>query len=1024
MKLIKTSVKRPVGVIMIVLAILALGTISLRNLNVDLFPEIDLPIAVVATSYQDAAPEEVENLISRPIESSVSSVEGIQTVQSQSQAGSSLVMMMFDTGTNLDQALLNVRESIDQVKGMLPEDAGDPSVLRFNPNQMPIMWVGLTGDEASKLTQVADNQVVPFFERQGGVASVTVEGAENREIQLILDQAKLQQYGVNAQTITQALNSSSQSSSAGVVEKGAQDLQLRVTGGFDSVEAIENTLVQTQTGETVHIDELANVKDTFTDSSGETLVNGDQAVVLSIMKQTDANTVEVANNINDSMEEIEGELPSGLSTDVVVDTSEYINMSIKSVAQNILIGGVISFLILLLFLKSLRATIVIGLSIPIAIISTFTLMYFTGETLNVLTLGGLALGLGMMVDSSIVILEHIYSYRQRGYSLTQSAIKGASELAPAVIASTTTTLVVFLPMVFVDGIASDMFTPLALTVSFALIASLVAAVTLVPMLSSKLLAKATRDSGKRYWFNRLLDRVNNVYQAVLKWALGHRKSTVFGTLLIIAGSLALIPMIGASFMPSSDQGQLQVNVETQPGSSLEHTQSVAENVNEKMSSYEDVIETNYMNVGGGGGGAPGMGGSSNQATYMMQLVPASDRSQTTDDVVQSMSDELASVPGAEISVTATDSGAGMGDPVQISLSGPEHEVLRELSQEVVDTISEVDGVHNASTSADDSAPQMHIEVDSEKAAMYGLTDQQITSQIQLQFTGQTAAQYREDGDEMDITLMYPEEQRSTINDLENVTIQSESGAAVPLTTLATLDQVEGPVTLQRENQQPQLNVTSEIIGRDLGSITSDIREKLNNMAMPEEYNYEIGGQAEDMASSFRDLSIALVFSIFLVYAVMAVQFENFLFPLIIMFSLPATVVGVLLGLLVTGLPLSIPAFIGIIMLVGIVVNNSIVLVDYINILRREEYGKGRYEAILEAGASRLRPILMTTLTTILAMVPLGLALGEGAEMQQPLAVTIIFGLTVSSIFTLVLIPVVYTLFDDLTAKITRRGKKA
>ncbi|SFB26986.1 hydrophobic/amphiphilic exporter-1, HAE1 family [Lentibacillus halodurans] len=1020
MKLVKTSVKRPVGVIMIVLAIIALGTVSLRNLNIDLFPEIDLPIAVVATSYEDAAPEDVENLISRPIESSVSSVEGIETVQSQSQSGSSLVMMMFNNGTDLDQALLDVRENIDQVKGVLPDGAGDPSVLRFNPDQMPLMWVGLTGDDAAKLTQVAEDQIVPFFERQNGVASVTVEGAKEREVQIVLDQSELQQYGVTAQSITQALNSANQSASVGVVEKGNQDLQLRVTGDFESIDDIKETLVQTQTGETVHVDDLAEVKDTHAESSGETMVNGESAVVLSIMKKTDANTVEVAGNINDSMDEIEGELPSGLSTNVIIDTSEYINMSISSVVQNILLGGAISFLVLLLFLKSLRATIVIGLSIPIAIISTFTLMYFTGETLNVLTLGGLALGLGMMVDSSIVILEHIYTYRQRGYSLTQSSIKGASELAPAVIASTTTTLVVFLPMVFVEGIASDMFTPLALTVSFALIASLIAAVTLVPMLSSKLLSKATKESGRRYWFNRFLDRVNNGYRAVLKWVLGHRKTTVFGSIAIIVGSLALIPMIGASFMPSSDQGQLQVNIETQPGSSLEHTQSVAEDVNEKLTAYDDVMETNYLNVGGGGGA--GMGSSSNQATYMMQLVPASERSQTTDDIVQSMSEDLDSVPGADISVMATDSAAGLGDPIQISLNGPEHDVLRDLADEVVDVISGIEGVHNASSSAEDGDPQMHIQVDSEKAAMYGLTEQQITSQIQLQFTGQTAAQYREDGNEMDITLMYPEEERSTINDLEDMKIKSESGASVSLASLVTLEEVQGPVTLQRDNQQPQLNVTSEIIGRDLGSITGDIRQELDNMSFPEGYSYDMGGQAEDMASSFTDLSIALVFSIFLVYAVMAVQFENFLFPFIIMFSLPATVVGVLLGLFVTGLPLSIPAFIGIIMLAGIVVNNSIVLVDYINILRRDEYGKSRYEAILEAGTNRLRPILMTTLTTILAMVPLGLALGEGAEMQQPLAVTIIFGLAVSSIFTLLLIPVIYTLFDDLTAKILRRKK--
>ncbi|HLR61505.1 MAG TPA: efflux RND transporter permease subunit [Lentibacillus sp.] len=1022
MKLVNTSVKRPVGVIMIVLAIIALGTVSLRNLNVDLFPKIDLPIAVVATSYEDAAPQEVENLVSRPIESSVSSVEGIQTVQSQSQSGSSLVIMMFNNGTDLDQALLNVRESVDQVKGMLPDGAGEPSIMRFSPDQLPVMWVGLTGDEASELTKVADDQIVPFFERQSGVASVTVEGSKEREIQIVLDKAKMQQYGVTAQTITQSLNSSNQSASVGKVEKGNKDLQLRVTGEFESVDDIKQTIVQTESGGTVHVDELAEVKDTYKDSSGETLVNGESAVVLSIMKQTDANTVEVANNINESMKEIEGELPSGVQSDVIIDTSEYIKMSISSVVQNILIGGAISFLILLLFLKSLRATIVIGLSIPIAIISTFTLMYFTGETLNVLTLGGLALGLGMMVDSSIVILEHIFTYRQRGHTLVESAIKGASELAPAVIASTTTTLVVFLPMVFVEGIASDMFTPLALAVSFSLIASLVVAVTLVPMLSSKLLAKATQESGRRYWFNRLLDRVNNGYRAVLKWVLGHRKTTVFGTIAVIVGSLALIPMIGASFIPSSDQGQLQITVETAPGSSLAHTQEVTEQVSDKLEAYDDVMETSYLNVGSSGGGGAPMASSGNQATYMLQLIPASERSKDTDDVVESISEDVSSVPGAEISVMATDSASGMGDPVQISLKGPEHDVLRELADEVTGAISEVDGVHNATSSADEGAPQMSIEVNSEKAAMYGLTEQQIINQIQLQFNGQTAAQYREEGNEMNVTLMYPEEERSTISDVENMTIQSQSGAALPLSSLVKLKEVQGPVSLQRENQQPQVNVTSEIINRDLGSVVGDVEQKLDQMSIPEGYSYEIGGQAQDMADSFRDLSIALVFSIFLVYAVMAVQFENFLFPFIIMFSLPATVVGVLGGLFVTGLPLSIPAFIGVIMLAGIVVNNSIVLVDYINIVR--EKGKDRYEAILEAGPSRLRPILMTTLTTILAMVPLGLALGEGAEMQQPLAVTIIFGLTISSIFTLLLIPVVYTLFDDLAAKITRRRKKA
>lgn len=1018
MKLVNTSVRRPVGVIMIVLAILALGFVSLRGLVVDLLPEIDLPVAVVATSYEDAAPEDVENSISRPIESAVSSIEGIDTVQSQSQSGASLVLMMFKNNVDLDQALLDVRERIDQVDEMLPDGAADPSIIRFSPEELPVMWVSLTGKDPESLTEIADQEIVPYFERQAGVASVTVEGGKEREIQLILDEAKMKSYGVTTQSLMQALNESNQSASVGKVDKGNQDLHLRVVGEYEAIEDIKETIVPTEAEATVHVEDIAEVKDTFKDSSGITLVNGEPSIVLSVMKKTDGNTVDVAHQIQDAMEELEDVLPSDVNLKSVIDTSEFIEMSINSVVINILIGGAISVFILLLFLKSVRATLVIGVSIPIAIISTFTLMYFTGETLNVLTLGGLALGIGMMVDSSIVILENIYSYRQRGYNLFDAATKGASELAPAVIASTTTTLVVFLPIVFVEGIASDLFTPLALTVSFSLIASLVVSVTLVPMLSSKLLKKAMEEEGRRYWFNRLLEKIANVYQRILKWVLGHRKTTVFGTIVLIVGSLALIPLIGAEFIPASDQGQIQITVETAPGSSISYTEKVVERVNEKINQYESYIETNFVSAGEDDFG--GMESSSDMATYMMQLIPVDERDKSDKEIVAEMDEDLQSIPGAEITVSTMDGAASFGDPINIELNGPEHEVLRDLAEEVVHEIENIDGIHNPESSSSDGVPQMAIDIDEEEAALHGLTKEQIISQIQLQFTGQMATIYRDAGQEIDVTLMYPEDERRTIGDIQDLNIQTMAGEEIPLEEVATFKEEQGAVTLLRKNQEPQMNVTSEVLNRDLAGVVNDVENTLDEMSFPEGYSYGIGGEAEDMAKSFADLALALVFSVFLVYAVMAVQFENFLFPFIIMFAMPATVIGIILGLLITDLPLSIPGFIGVIMLAGIVVNNSIILVDYINILRRR--GFMRHEAILKAGRSRLRPILMTTLTTILAMVPLGLALGEGAEMQQPLAITIIFGLSVSSIFTLLLIPVVYTLFDDLTAIITRRNK--
>ncbi|GAA0468454.1 efflux RND transporter permease subunit [Alkalibacillus silvisoli] len=1020
MRLVNTSIKRPVGVIMIVLAILAMGFISFRNLPVDLYPDIDLPIAVVATSYDEAAPQEVEELVTRPLEDSLSTIEGVDTIQAQSQPGSSLVMIMFSMDTDLDQALLNVRESVDQVSGMLPSGANEPSVLRFDPQQMPVMWVGLTGDDQATLQNLAEEEVEPNFERQEGVGSVTIEGGEAEEIQVELDHERLNQFGLSSQEVMEAVQNANQSASLGVIERGTQELQLRIPGEYESIDEIRETLLQTQEGDFLRLEDIATVEQRTLDSNEKTLVNGQNAVVMNILKQTDANTVGVSDEIIASMDNIRGDLPEAVELDVVFDTADFIRTSIDSVFQNILIGAAFAVIVLLLFLKSFRATLVIGLSIPIAVITAFTLMYFTGETVNVLTMGGLALGIGMMVDSSIVILEHIYTYRERGYGIKEAARRGATEIAPAVIASTTTTLVVFLPIVFVDGIASEIFTPLALTVAFALIASLAASVTLIPMLSSKLLTKAIDQGGRRYWFDRLLDRIIRVYQKVLRGVLKFRKTMILGTFTLVVGSLFLLPQLGAAFIPEADQGQIEISMETPTGTNIETTTESAEQINEIVAEDEDIIESNFVTIGSGGGMGMG-GGGANNANYMIQLIPSGERDRTTEQVVQDWDEKAQEIAGAEINVNAMGANISGGDPIQIEITGDDYEVLEEIADEFVDIISDVEGIHNPMTSAEEGRPEMQVLVDRDVASEYGLTYEQVMGQVQMELLGQVATQYRSGGEELDVRVLTPEDQRQTIEDIENITIQSPTGASLALSDIAELVQEEGPASLTRQNQQRTVNVTSGIVDRDLGSVTGDIQNLLSGVDLPDGYNYSMGGEAEDMAEAFEDLAIALLFSIFLVYAVMAVQFENFLHPFVIMFSLPATIVGVIFGLFVTGLPFSIPAFIGIIMLAGIVVNNAIVLVDYINILRGK--GKERFEAILEAGANRLRPILMTTLTTVLGMIPLSIGLGEGAEAQQPLAVVIIFGLTISMLFTLLLIPVVYTLFDDLSAKFTKRKNK-
>ena len=1017
MRIVNVSVSRPIGVIMIVLAVLALGFVSLNNLNVDLFPNIELPIAVVATSYQGAGPEEIEKQITEPLEAALSSIQGIDTIQSQSAPNSSMVLLMFNSGTNMDNALIEIREKVDQVKALLPDNAGEPSVLRFDPQQFPVMQLGLTGGDPYELQLLAEERIAPFLERVEGVASVTVAGGKTREIQVELDRDLLNHFGITAGQVAQALRGENLSASAGVLTKGDQDLQIRVEGEFTSVEDIANTLILLPTGQTIRVSDVANVKDTFREAENIVKVNNEEALVLSVFKQSDANTVAVAEEVQEAMKELQETLPEGRQLSTVLDTSVFIRASIDSVISNMIMGGVVAVAVLVLFLRSARATLVIGISIPIAVISTFILMYFTGETLNILSMGGLALGVGNMVDNSIVILEGIYRYRQEGAGVIEAAKKGASELASAIIASTLTTIVVFVPIIYVEGIAADLFKPLALTVSFSQFSSLLVALTLVPMLSSKMLSSPKIvESSSKGWFNRLFAKVERVYGNMLRWALRRRKTVIALTVILFIGSFVFVPFIGATFIPAADQGQIGINVELASGSQLSETEKVANQIVEKLEPYKDIIKTNYLSIGSS---SDGFTVNSHLASFTIELVPSTERDITTEEVIQEWTELLQGIPGAEITIMdySTSMGMGMGSPISIQIEGPDQEVLRELADQVVWMISDIEGVHNPQSSANAGRPEIQIEVDRDAAAQYGLTYQQVMNEIELSFNGMVATQFRENGSEFDVRVLLPEDERTTIRDLETTTITTPAGKQIPLSAVAELKQVTGPVEITRQNQQRQVNVTTDVIGADLGSVANAIQQKLAGMNFPEGYTYSMGGQVEDMAESFSQLGMALVFAVFLVYLVMAVQFESLIHPLVIMFSMPPTVIGVLFGLFITGTPLSVPAFIGFIMLAGIVVNNAIVLVDYINTLRGR--GLEREEAIRKAGPVRLRPIMMTTLTTIVGMLPLALGIGEGAEIQAPLGIVILFGLTASTLVTLILVPVMYAVLEDLFRRFKR-----
>ncbi len=1021
MKLVDISVKRPVGVFMIMLAIILMGTISLKNLVIDLYPKMNLPISVVMTQYSGAAPQEVEKMVTKPLEGVLGTIEGIKTLQSNSSPGKSLIIIQFDWGANMDEKINSIRDKLDLVTNALPDDAQKPLVLKIDPSALPIARLSVSGDmDEGRLTQIAEDIIKPRLERTPGVANVSILGSKQQEIKVEVNPTYLNGYKLSMNQIIQVLATENVSTTAGSLKRGDKELLLRITGEFQNIDQIKNVIILLPHGGSVKLKDIAKVTEDYKKVTEITKVSGKPSLTFDISKKSDGNTIKVADGMYKSMDKINQILPKGVTLSIVNDMSVFIRQSVNNVLRNLFFGGILATLILFLFLRSVKSTLVIGITMPVAVISTFNLIYYTGETLNLLSLGGLALGIGMMVDSAIVILENIFRYREQGYNKMEAAKIGAKEVGPAVIASALTTIVVFLPIVFVEGLAAQLFRPLALTVSFSLLASLIASLTVVPMLSANLLnnyePKLENSKGlKRIYhpllkgFSKLMDGVYTSYRSLLKWGLRKRKTVIFTTLALIIATFALVPYVGTEFIPTMDQGEINVDVTLPQGTILQATDDTLTAIRKKI---EQLKEVDKVFTSAGSGGTFSIGNSSSNAgNIYVKLVPLKKRTRSTDAVMENIRVLTADIAGADIKVSQIQSGGfGSSSPITIKITGDDLEVLQELAQEVKQKVEKVKGTRNVASSAENGQPEMQINVDRDKAAYYGLTFNQIMSTVKTGLNGQVATRFRSGGQEIDVRVTLPKAYKEDMNQVGDILLQTPYGTAIPLKEIATLEQVQGPAKINREDQKRQVTVTSDITGIDLGTITKAIQDKIDTINLPEGYNIVVGGQVQDMTESFGSLYFALILAVFLVYMVMAVQFEAITYPFIIMFSMPATFIGIILGLIVTGRPLSIPAFIGIIILAGIVVNNAIVLVDYINILRKK--GLERDEAILKAGPNRLRPILMTTLTTILGLIPLTLGIGEGAETQASMATVVVFGLSFSTLVTLLLVPVVYTYFDD------------
>ncbi len=1016
MKIARLSVLKPVAMSMVIVLILILGLVSLRDLPVDLFPELTFPVAAVTVTYEGAGPEEIEQLITRPIEEIMSSLPNVESVSSTSRTGGALILVSFGWGTDMDFATLNMRERLDLIRDSLPREVPMPMVLRFNPSMLPITQLAITEPSGDLINtkRLVENEIKPFLDSVDGVAAVTVEGGTEQEIQLLVDPNKLTSYGVSLSQLQQLIGSENLTLPGGSLLDQNQNLPIRITSQFTSIFDLETLPIPTRQGN-VPLGSLVEIKDTIKPVLQESYLNGEPSVGLSILKASGANTVSVSRAINKRLDELRENLPEGVEIKAIFDQSKFIEQSIRAVAWNMLLGSILAAAVLYLFLRNIRSTMIIGLSIPISIVTTFLFMYFSGLTLNVLTLGGLALGIGMMVDNAIVILENIYRLRQLGYSLKDAAIEGTSEIGGAIVASTLTTVVVFLPIVFVEGLAAQLFKPLALSVAFSLLASLFTALIIVPLLSSTFMKVSDEESSFQQGFHR----TSNWYRSILQKVLKKPKTTILVTLVLFFASFGLTPFIGQEFLPAQDQGLVTIDARLPAGSALNATFEIVQDIDQVLETIPE-IDLSYVTVGGTDNFSLAAGTQMNRANYNILLKERSERNRSDVEIAEDIRKKLINIPNAEIRVSGSDSGF-TGDPVSITIKGSDLDTLRILSDEVIELISQVDGVREPSSNFTAGNPEISVNIDRERASTYGIRSAQIAAAINDATRGLVSTRLARSGDEVDVRLVIDDRYTSSIEHLSQLLIDAPTGEKVPLHVVASINRDQGPSQIRRADRLREVTVRASIMNRDLGSTINDIEETLRNeMSLPAGYRISFGGQNEQMQDAFFKLSGAIALAIVLVYMVMAARFESFFSPFIIMFSVPVTAIGVLIGLFITLQPLGVGSLVGILILTGIVVNNGIVLIDYINLLKSR--GVDTYEAILEAGPTRLRPILMTALTTILGLIPLTLGFGEGTEIQQPMAIVIVFGLSFATFITLVLIPAIYYIADQWKEK--RKAKKA
>jgi len=1024
MSIYGNAVKSPITTLMVFAAIIFFGIYSLIKLPIDFFPEIEFPVISVFTSYVGANAADIETNISRPIEDGLTTVSNLKQIYSQSRDNISIVMLEFEYGTDLDGAANDIRDALSLVESRLPEDANDPTIIRLSTSMMPILVFAITAQESYEgIEKLLEEKIVNHLNRIEGIGSITLIGAPTREISIDVDPIRMEAYNLTVEQIGSVLQAENLNMPAGNVEMGKSNYPLRVQGEFEESDQIKNIVVGSFRGKSIYLKDVASVTDSIQKMTVDEKVDGKQGIRMMVLKQSGANTVRIVRKIHKELDKLEKNLPADVKFLEIFDTSQFITDSINNLARTLMYALIFVILVILFFLGRWRATFIIVLTIPISLIVSFIYLRISGNTLNIISLSALSIAIGMVVDDAIVVLENITKHIERGSTPREAAIYATNEVWLAVIATTLTVVAVFFPMTMVSGLTGIMFRQLGWIVSITVTTSTLAAISLTPVLSSKLLRLRPKEKnpGSLSYDRtilRFLDWLDSFYVKSLKWALHHKRTVIFLSLGIFIVSLILASNLEAEFMPEADEGNISATIELQSGTRLSETSKIARKIEDYINN--NVPEKKIMATSSGsdennGFAALFLSTGSNAVNLSLRLKDISERERSVFDIADQLRTYLSSIPEIVKFDVSTSGGSMMSENnIEVEIYGYNIDQTSRVADELLKKVEKIQGATNVNINRERPKPEMRVILDQDKMSQNGLNTAMVSSMLRNRVLGLTATKFRESGEEYDMIVRFKEEYRNSVTHIENIIITNPLGYKIKLGDIGKVEEYWSPPNIDRKRRERMVSVTTVPYKKPLGTLAKEIKTVINETEIPPDVVVEVGGAFEDQQEAFADLVMLLLLSIILVYLVMASQFESFKMPFIIMLSIPFAFTGVILALLITGTSLSVIAALGGIMLVGIAVKNSIVLVDYINLMRDRGYELD--DAITLAGKSRLRPVLMTAFTTILGMLPLAMSTGEGSEIWSPMGISVIGGLIFSTIITMIIVPAVYRVIITRTEK--------